>query len=144
MSCTALLRATLWSHSQGAPCMFCSPSLHHGLRYVAGESPMGSPSPCLPCPLHSQGSSAGRSLALEGPSQTPAPPAGRARAGHPRPGTLPPSTTYEESSQSMALFSRQLLPAPARNVFVLPLLWAPHQALVVISPECHRSDIATI
>lgn len=55
----------------------------------------------------------------------------------------------EESSQSPAVFSRELLPAPAggsgtRDVFVLPLLCAPHKALVVTGLECHRSDRATI
>jgi len=77
-------------------------------------------------------------------SQTPAPP--RTSRQHWElctpwlgPGGAAPSSTPEENSESMAVFSRQLLPAlpgglETRDISVLPLLCAPHKGSIVTWP----------
>lgn len=147
MSCTALLRAThVVTQSGGSMCV-CSPSLHHGLRYPAGESPVGSPSLHLPCPLHSHGSSAGRKRnLLEGSCQTPAPPwaSRQGQSCAPHSWESAPASMCEESSQSLAVFSRQLLPAPARGLSHQVCLCPASSVCSIQGLGCHQPWVSQL
>lgn len=129
--CTALLRAT---HVLTQPGVFCSPSLHHGLRDLAGEGSVAL-HPFI-CPLHSHGSSAGRSLTLGGSHHLPHQPhhePAELCTPLPGPGSQAPSSRASRAPKPW-LFSAgsccQPLPGGSvtRDVLVLPLLCAPHKA----------------
>lgn len=147
MSCTALLRATHVVTQSGGSMRVCSPSLHHGLRYPAGESPVGSPSLHLPCPLHSHGSSAGRKRnLLEGSCQTPAPPwaSRQGQSCAPHSWESAPASMCEESSQSLAVFSRQLLPAPARGLSYQVCLCPASSVCSIQGLGCHQPWVSQL
>lgn len=148
MSWMALLRATHVLTQSG---VICSPSLHWG-TWLGQALWLSIPSSALP--FAQPRFLWGRSLTLEGSSPTPAPPwasrQGQSCAPHGQDlgAWLLPACVRRAPSPWLFSAGSCCQPLPGgsvtRDVFVLPLLCAPHKALAVTSFECHRSDIPTI